>query len=336
METDPDIPTVRVIIVNYNGGDYLARCLGALVAQDGAAWEAVVVDNGSTDGSLDALPARLRDDPRIRIDMAGANLGFAAANNRGAAGAKTRWIACLNPDAFARPGWLATLVSTAEALDTQMAGSTQVFADTPHRLDGLGDGYHISGLAWRMGFGAPVADAPTEPYPVFGPCAAASLYDRELFEAVGGFDERFFCYHEDVDLSLRLRRAGGACVQVPGAVVDHVSSGITGRASDFAVYHGTRNRMWTFVGSMPGSALVLFGPLHIAMTLAIMAWSLVRPGRARPTWRGVRDGLRGLPAVWRTRGEVPSAVGLRGLWPHLAVAPGPVLRRRRVPSRARL
>jgi len=318
---------VTVVIVAYQAGDYLRRCVEALKAQDGVSWEAVIVDNGSTDGSL----AGLGLDARFRVVASAENLGFAEANNIGARGSQAKWISCLNPDAYARDGWLAALVAGAEDAGAQMAGSTQVFADTPDTLDGLGDGYHISGLAWRAGFGHTVESAPTVPYPVFGPCAAAALYERELFEAVGGFDARFFCYHEDVDLALRMRRAGASCVQVPDAVVDHVSSGIAGRASDFAVFYGTRNRMWTFVKSMPLNGLVLFAPLHIAMTLAMMVWSLFRPGRAGPTWRGVWAGLLGLPEMVRARDEVLRAVGLRGLWPVLAVNPVKVVRRGVVP-----
>ena len=321
-------PTVRVIIVNFNGGGFLDRCVERLRAQGGVSWECVIVDNGSTDGSLDGLEL----DDRFELIQAGENLGFAAANNLGAAGAETRWIACLNPDAYARDGWLQTLVRGAEAAGAQMAGSTQVMTAKPNLIDGVGDGYSIYGLAWRMGFGKIMIDTPDHPYPVFGPCAAAALYDREMFEAVGGFDERFFCYHEDVDLALRMRRAGAECVQVPGAVVDHVSSGITGHASEFAVYHGARNRMWTFAKSMPLSGLILFGPLHVALNLALMGWSLFRPGRARPTWRGVWHGLKGLPTMLSARAEVPSQAGLSALLPHLAVNPVAIVARGLAPK----
>ena len=193
---------VRVVIVAYNAGAYLQRCVDALAAQDGVEWECVIVDNASADGSVAALEL----DARFRVVEAGANLGFAAACNLGAQGAQgrargkqgaqaPRWLAMLNPDAFARPGWLATLVRGAEKAGAQMAGSTQVFADAPGTLDGLGDGYHFSGLAWRMGFGHALAETsvPARPYGVFGPCAAAAIYDRELFERLGGFDARFFC-----------------------------------------------------------------------------------------------------------------------------------------------
>ena len=328
----PPSPKVRVIIVAFQSGAFLQRCVDALSAQEGVAWECVVVDNGSTDGSVDAL----RVDARFTTLRAGTNLGFAAANNLGARGAETEWLALLNPDAFPRPGWLKALVEGAQEAGVDMAGGTQVFAGDPARLDGLGDGYSAYGLAWRMGFGHPVEDIPAAPYPVFGPCAAAALYRRRLWERVGGMDARFFCYHEDVDLALRMRRAGAQCVQVPGAVVDHVSSGIAGRASDFAVFHGTRNRMWTFAKSMPLSGLVLLGPLHALTTLAMMGWSLFRPGRARPTWRGVGAGLRGLPEMLRSRGEVPGEVGLAGLLPALTWNPATVVRRRLARARERL
>ena len=184
-------PYVTVVVVNYNGGAFLSRCLRSMLAQSGPSFEVVVVDNGSSDGSLEALPGDVTLDPRLRVVALGENLGFAAGNNRGAEGSEARWICTLNPDAFPRPGWLARLVAGAEGSGALMAGGTQVLANKPDVLDGLGDALHISGLAWRMGFGHSVADTvPSAPYPVFGPCAAGAIYDRELFHALRGFDER--------------------------------------------------------------------------------------------------------------------------------------------------
>lgn len=313
-------PLFSVIIVNYNGGAYLDRCLAALLGQDGPDFEVILIDNGSRDGSLEGLP----EDPRLSTIEAGENLGFAAANNRAARQARGDWLVTLNPDAFARPGWLRALQrATLRHPGVAMFGSMQLMADDPARFDGAGDEYSIYGIAYRARHGQPVRTV-TEDYPVFGPCAAAAAYRRDVFEALQGFDERFFCYHEDVDLALRFRRAGHRCVQVGDAVVEHVGGGITGDASAFAVYHGTRNRVWTWVGSMPLAPMLLLLPLHIAANLAYLAWSAVRPARFKPTARGLWHGLTGAPAMLRTRRSYAGrgTVGALLVW-----SPRAVLRR---------
>lgn len=292
---------VSVLIVNYNSGDHLARCLTALAGQIYRDFDVVLVDNGSGDNSLDrAIAAAPALADRLAVDCAGANLGFAAANNRAARQARGAWLATLNPDAFARPDWLAELMAAAARYpDVAMFGSTQIMADRPDLLDGSGDAYHALGIAWRGNYEHPLVDSPGEGE-VFGPCAAAALYRRQAFLDAGGFDERFFCYHEDVDLAFRLRLMGQRCVQAAKAVVDHVGSGTTGRTSEFSVYHGTRNRIWTFAKNMPAA---LFWPI-LPATVAVHAYLLLRAasvGRFAATWRGMRDGLCGIAPVWRRR-----------------------------------
>jgi GT2 family glycosyltransferase len=294
-------PAVSVLIVNYNSGGHLGRCLEALAAQNFRDFDVVLIDNGSADGSLDrALAARPDLGDRLIVERAGANLGFAVANNRAARRARGRWLATLNPDAFAAPDWLAELLAAvARHPDAVMFGSTQRMANQPGLLDGTGDAYHALGIAWRGNFEHPLADLPPEGE-VFGPCAAAALYRRDVFLEAGGFDERFFCYHEDVDLAFRLRLMGHRCIQAAAACVDHIGSAATGRTSDFSVYHGTRNRIWTFVKNMPAA---LFWPL-LPATLAVHAYLLLRAvsvGRFAATWRGMRDGLCGLGPVWQQR-----------------------------------
>ena len=297
-------PRFSVIIVNYNAGSYLRRAVEALLLQDGPEFEALLVDNGSTDGSLDGLPM----DPRLTVIEAGENLGFAAANNLAARRARGEWVVTLNPDAFARPGWLAALErGTRRNPGVAMFGSMQVMAEQPDLWDGAGDELSIYGIAYRAGYGKPRRTV-TADYPVFGPCAAAAAYRRDVFEAAGGFDERFFCYHEDVDLALRLRAGGHRAMQVHDAVVDHVGGGTAedaggGGASDFAVYHGTRNRVWTWVGSMPLGMMIGLLPLFVGANLAYLGWSVVRQARLGPTARGLWHGLRGAPGMVRTRGQ---------------------------------
>lgn len=315
-------PKVSVIIVNYNAQDWLGRTVQSLLDQTEQNFECFVVDNGSTDGSIAALPAL---DDRFTIMELGENTGFARANNIAAQKARAPWIALLNPDAFARPDWLAEGLAAAKLYPSAtMFGSTQYLALETSKYDGLGDCYHISGVAYRAGFGHDVQNDLTD-RPVFGPCAAAAFYRRDVFMQANGFNERFFCYHEDVDLALRLRRLGGQCIQLAGAKVDHISSGVTGRASNFAVYHGTRNRIWTYFSSMPLGLLIVFLPAHVLANLAYLFWSLFRPGRFKPTARGIWHGIRGIPKSIAERQRYPA--GSLAVLPYLTVSPLKVLKR---------
>lgn len=294
VTTAPKQPDVCVIIVNYNAGKYLRPCVESLLSQTLTNFECILVDNGSTDGSMESLPEL---DSRFTLIEAGENLGFAVANNRAVAKTSADWVALLNPDAFARPDWLEKgLDAKSRIANTAMVGSTQYLALEPGLFDGLGDEYHAFGVAWRAGFGKPVSnfddlfDRKT-----FGPCGAGAFYDRQVFETLGGFDESFFCYHEDVDLAFRMRLSGYRCVQSAEAAIDHVSSAISGRASEFAVYHGTRNRIWTFFNNMPWPLLILLTLPHILTNLAFLIVSIFRKGRFKPTFRGMRHGFFSRP-----------------------------------------
>ena len=295
-------PAVSVLIVNYNSGGDLGRCLAALTAQTMRDFEVVLVDNGSTDGSLDQALAE-SGLPRLRLIRAGENLGFAAGNNRAAATAQAPLLALLNPDAFAAPDWLAVLLDAAgRHPDVAMFGSTQLVDADPDRLDGAGDVYHISGLVWR-GAGDVRPEALPAEADAFCPCAAAALYRRDAFVEAGGFDERFFCYCEDVDLGFRLRLAGQRALQIKAAQVRHKGSATTGRYSPFAAYHGTRNRLWVFAKCMPLPLLALLWPLHLAVTALVLVRA-ARRGIARPVLRGFTDGIAGLGPVLSARRSV--------------------------------
>lgn len=301
---------IAVLIVNYNSGDMLVRCLDALAAQTRRDFEVVVVDNASSDGSAEGIDTRY---PNVRLVRSEQNLGFAAGNNLALRHAgSARWIVLLNPDAFPEPDWLAEFVAAAERdVAFSFFGCRMLLADTPELLDGTGDAYHVSGASWRRDHGVAAQRGTQEAGEIFAPCAAAALYPRAALEEIGGFDERYFCYHEDVDLAFRLRLRGHRCGYVPRAVVRHVSSGITGKRSDFATYHGHRNLVWTYVKDMPGVLFWLLLPLHVAMNMASVAVCALR-GQLGVVLRAKRDALAGLPAVLRQRREIQASrtVGL--------------------------
>lgn len=286
-----------------------------MAAQDFADFEVLVLDNASTDRSFEAAAAAAPD-PRFRFVPMGANLGFAAANNRGAAMANGRWLACLNPDAFPHSDWLSALLrATRRHPAAGMFASRQLDAERPELLDGAGDCYHAFGLAWRGGHGRP-APATLRETRVFGACGAAALYDRATFLELGGFAEEFFCYFEDVDLAFRWRLSGGFCVFIPDAVVEHVGGACSDGASGFARYHGTRNAVWCFLRNMPGPLLWLL-PAHAALMLALLAWGAAR-GHGRVVARALIDALAGLPAVWTQRKHIQA--GRRASWTCLAAS----------------
>jgi GT2 family glycosyltransferase len=291
-----------IAIVSYNTKAHWPRLRAALEAQTLQSFKLIVVDNASR--AEERLSAG--DMPVFgELTQLEENIGFAAANNLAAKRCAADFFVCLNPDAFPAPDWLERLIAAARAAPHAGAvGSLQICADDPALLDGAGDAFWAGGLAYRT-LHRRARPQNLKPGETFSACAAAALYRAVVFREAGGFDESFFCYCEDVDLGFRMRLMGRPTLQADDAIVVHVGGGSVGARSRFALYHGTRNRMWTFAKNMPWPLLLLLGPVHIAMTLFVMAWSLVR-GTSGPTWAGVFQGLRGLPRVLRQRRDIQS------------------------------
>jgi GT2 family glycosyltransferase len=166
------------------------------------------------------------------------------------------------------------------------------------RMDGTGDVYHVCGSAWRRDHDALSSKVKREMQEIFSPCAAASFIRRDVFSEAGGFDENFFAYFEDVDLGFRLQLKGYACRYVPDAVVKHVGSATTSRKSDFAVYHGQRNLVWSYIRNMPRFWYYL--PQHIVFNLAALIWFTLK-GKAAPVFRAKWHALKEFPRVWSLR-----------------------------------
>jgi N-acetylglucosaminyl-diphospho-decaprenol L-rhamnosyltransferase len=293
-------PAVSLAIVTYEAGPTLDECLAAVEAQSFRDFELIVVDNASRDRAAQAAAA---DDPAIRLIENDENLGFAAAVNQAARAGRGRWLALLNPDAFPDPDWLARLAEAARANPgVRCFASRQLMADDPTRLDGLGDVMALAGYPFRGGY-TQADPGPIPPGWVFSACGGAMLVERDLFLALGGFDERLFCYCEDVDLGYRLRLAGEPTLLVPDAVVRHVGSASTGgRRSDFAVFHGTRNRFWVFVKDTPPMLFWLTLPLHVLATLVLFARHATRGELAAPV-RGLWAGIRNIRIALEARRE---------------------------------
>lgn len=302
---------VALIIVNYHSASVLRRCLQCVAEQVIQPRKVIVVNNGDTIDALGFVPG---DYPSVTL-ISVENIGFAAANNLAMRlVVDCEWVVLLNPDAFARPQWLQQLLAAAQQNPAVgMYSSHLVMATALPRIDGDGDSYHFTGWAGRRNYGRPVSERVKNCW-VFSPCAAAAMYRRAALLEVGGFDEGFFCYFEDVDLGFRLRLKGHRCLHVADAIVEHVggSSSTAAEMSDFALYHGHRNLVWAFVKNMPGYLFWLFLPAHLAMNIVTVVWFALR-GKGRVILRAKFDAIKRLPEVWRQRGQIQSA---RTIAPH--------------------
>lgn len=295
-----------VVIVNFNGKEFLGRCLESLQCQIFQNFKTVVVDNFSCDGSVEGIEERFSGVEIIRLEK---NAGFAAANNYAIKRAEGfQWVALLNPDAIAEPDWLSNLHMAAEKNSQyNFFGSHLKKQGSKDQLDGTGDVYHLCGLAWRRDHGAPEKQTSRLVEEIFSPCAAAAMYRRDIVLDVDGFDERFFCYFEDIDLSFRLRLLGHRCLYVPNAKVEHFGSAIAGRRSDFAVYHGHRNMVWAYVKNMPSRLFWRGLPQHILANLAALIWFSLT-GQAGTIFKAKRDALLGLRKAIEQRKSIQKKI----------------------------
>lgn len=304
QEDKAQAPTITVCIIAYNSGPTLRTCLERLAAQTFQDFETLVIDNASPDPGDAAIA---REFPSVQLIENSENLGFAGAGNQGARLARGRWYVLLNPDAFAQPDWLEELAGAAERYPRLLSfTSRQLMDEDPGLLDGLGDVMSGYGIPYRGGYlSRDPGDTPEGE--VFSPCGAAMMIDRALFLKLGGFDEFFFCYSEDVDLGYRLQLSGEPTLLVPSAVIRHVGSASTGgRKSEFAVFHGTRNRFYVVYKDTPAILLPVVVPLHLMGVVYISSRRENWP-HAHIVWRAFKESLRGLPIILKSRRAVQRA-----------------------------
>ncbi|MCU7915029.1 MAG: glycosyltransferase family 2 protein [Candidatus Thiodiazotropha sp. (ex Gloverina cf. vestifex)] len=296
-----------VIVVNWNSWAVLDQCLEALDKQSLPFHRILVIDNGSSEPMPESfLRWQARED--VEYKTLTANTGFAMANNIGLGTvADCSWVALVNPDAFLDSAWHEQMRRASEAYPAAASFSSALVKADDHAFwDGLGDVYHASGLVWRSAHGHLRISRPKAEESIFSPCAAAGFYRHQALQEVGGFDDDYFCYVEDVDLGFRLQLMGYSSILIPTAIAYHVGSATTGgKHSDFAVYHGHRNLAWTFVKDMPGSLFWLLLPLHVMMNFAALARFTLR-GQGKVIFKAKWDAIKGLPHIIRKRKSVQS------------------------------
>jgi len=326
---EPGAGAFSVVIVNYNGEALVGDALRSLARQSVQGFDVVVVDNASEDGSVAMLEA-MRDTGRntgqdkgqdalpFTLIESGENLGFSGGANLGARAARGEWVVMLNPDARAEPDWMAAIIAgVGRYHGIAHFACTQLEDDNPDRVDGAGDCYSVYGFAWRAAQGHARARLPEGDRFCLSACGASAVYHRETFLGLGGFDERFFCYLEDVDMGYRMQRAGHDCVWLSGAVVRHADGATTRKLPGFREFHTARNRVWVLWKNTPAVML----PVTLAGWALMSAFLSVRgigTGEPKVMWAGYRAAFKALP---RRRARTPRTLGLWALLGRLSWNP---------------
>jgi len=306
-----------VVIPNWNGRRWLPGCLDSIAAQDQPAAETILVDNGSTDGSHEYL---VESHPEVRVVRLSHNTGFAHAVNRGIDAAGAPLVALVNTDVVLAPDWLARMTAAARAAPEAAAVACKmVQMDGTGRIYDAGDVLRRDGVCEQRGRFGPDDDSYDEPGEVFAACAGAALYRRACLLAVGGFDERFFAYLEDVDLGLRLRLSGWSCRYEP-CVAWHAGGGSSAALDTPVATLAERNTLLLVAKAFPAR----WAP-YVAYRQAAWAWHAARERRLRAHLQAAASAVPLLPVILRERRDLRRSAPVSVE----AVVPARPLRRRR-------
>lgn len=303
---------VSVIVVNWNGRELLSECLESLRKQAYTRFSTILVDNGSTDGSVDFVGKKF---PEVKIIALPENTGFSVANNIAIRSVNNDYVALLNNDAVAHPLWLKNLVAGLESTpEAGFAASKILLYEDRGAIDRAGDSYTTAGTALLRGRGASAGDYDRREW-VFGACAAAGLYRLRMLKEIGLFDEDFFLLYEDVDLSFRAQLRNYRCLYVPDATAYHKASSSIVHDSPISVYYSHRNLEWVYLKNMPARLIRKTIILHMIYNVAACLYFLGN-GRIVEFVRAKRHALKGMKTVLQKRRSIQGncAVDERYIW----------------------
>ena len=291
---------ISVIIVNWNGRQFLPECLDGLRRQRYRQFSVILVDNGSNDKSVDCVS---RNYPEVKIIALPKNLGFSTANNYAIKTVQSAYVALLNNDAVPHPLWLKHLVEALESHpEAGFAASKMLFYDDPRTIDRAGDAYTRAGTGLLRGRGDSASSYNKQEL-IFGACAGAALYRTLMLSDIGLFDEDFFLLYEDVDLSFRAQLRGYKCLFVPEAIVYHQASSSIVYDSPISVYYSHRNLEWVYIKNMPSRLVPKSLWLHIIYNLAAFFFFAAN-SRLKVFIKAKHDSLKAMKKILKIRREI--------------------------------
>lgn len=306
-------PILSVIIPNWNGKKFLVECIDSLKAQTFQDFEAILVDNGSTDGSAEFIEEQYGD--WIRVIRNEKNLGFAGGNNVGIRAARGDYIVLLNNDTWTDPHWLEELVKATQSDPPVGMWSSKVCSYFHRkRIEGIGELIYWDGLCRAQGQFEQDDGQYEVMQEILFPPGCGAMYRKSLFDGIGLFDEDFFAYADDSEIGIRARLAGWKCLYVPRAVVYHKNSGTAGQYSPLKAFYVERNRLWITIKYFP-LPLLLLSIFFTFYRYAFQAYgALTHQGAAGKftqiysplklvgiLFKAYGSGFRYLPRMWKKR-----------------------------------
>lgn len=280
---------VTVVIPNYNGIKYVDKCLDSLKKQTYKEFKVIIIDNASTDGSLELIEENYEEFQLVKNSI---NTGFCKAVNQGIEIADTEYVLLLNNDTELDDNFLTEIVETMEKSDNIFSVSSKMISYHDRDiLDDAGDGYTILGWQYQRGVGQS-SKGYTKECDVFTACAGAALYRRNIFNKIGVFDEMHFAYMEDIDVGYRARINGYRNVYCPKAIVYHIGSATSGsKYNSFKVKLAARNNIFLLYKNMPVFQIIINSP-SIILGLLIKYMFFKKIGFAKDYKDGIKEGIR--------------------------------------------
>jgi len=270
---------VSIIIVNWNGAHHLEKCLESVLSATEPSCEVILVDNASTDESIEVVKNRFGHDQRLKIIQNKKNLGFSEGNNVGLKHAKGKYVVFLGPDTKVTRGWLRELIKAIERDPAIGAAQSKLLLmeEPCCRFDCAGGFINQYGFSCERGSGEPDEGQYEEFNEIFYAKGASMIIKREVLEKVGYFDPRNFIYYEETDLCWRIWLAGYRIVYVPTSKVYHAGGGSTPKRMIFREYHAVKNRLMTLIKNHDDATLVKVLPCLILLeTRKAALWMLKR------------------------------------------------------------
>lgn len=296
---------ISVIIPNYNGEKIIDGCIESLLKQEYKEFDIIIVDNNSTDRSVEIIEEKY---PSITLIKNNKNLGFAAAVNIGIKASNSDFVALLNNDTEVDKKWLGNLYSVVSKDDKIFSASSKMIRFYERDIiDDAGDQYNLLGWAYKRGDGASV-DKFNKDKVVFSTCAGAGLYRRKVFEEIGYFDEAFFAYLEDIDVSFRGNIYGYKNVYVSDAIVYHMVSATSGsRHNKFKVKLASRNNIYLIRKNMPLIFTIINLPF-LVLGIIVKYIFFCRKSLGKEYLEGIKEGIFIKNKIKRTKFKLKNLI----------------------------